>query len=100
MDAHIKNVEAAAADGNSDPKSGLDMTGIAGTMAREEGGGKCNMPKFVYFLIIKILCFVKLCFDEPSAVQIRSLLFDFSLVDFIKFSSINFVYHKSLQLTN
>ncbi|CAL1277889.1 unnamed protein product [Larinioides sclopetarius] len=45
LDAHIKNVEAAAADGNSDPKSGLDMTGIAGTMAREEGGGKCNVPK-------------------------------------------------------
>ncbi|PRD20926.1 UNVERIFIED_CONTAM: SWI/SNF complex subunit SMARCC2 [Trichonephila clavipes] len=38
LDAHIKNVEAAAADGNSDPKSGLDMTGIAGTLAREEGG--------------------------------------------------------------
>ncbi|GFQ87677.1 hypothetical protein TNCT_679511 [Trichonephila clavata] len=38
LDAHIKNVEAAAADGNSDPKSGLDMTGIAGTLGREEGG--------------------------------------------------------------
>lgn len=38
LDAHIKNVEAAAADGNSDPKSGLDMTGIAGTLEREEGG--------------------------------------------------------------
>ncbi|XP_015907833.2 SWI/SNF complex subunit SMARCC2 isoform X1 [Parasteatoda tepidariorum] len=37
LDAHIKNVEAAAADGNSDPKSGLDMTGIAGTLEREEG---------------------------------------------------------------
>lgn len=37
LDAHIKNVEAAAADGNSDPKSGLDMTGIAGTLDREEG---------------------------------------------------------------
>ncbi|GIY78506.1 hypothetical protein CEXT_592001 [Caerostris extrusa] len=39
LDAHIKNVEAAAADGNNDPKSGLDMTGIAGTVGREEGGG-------------------------------------------------------------
>ncbi|GBM56771.1 SWI/SNF complex subunit SMARCC2 [Araneus ventricosus] len=40
LDAHIKNVEAAAADGNSDPKSGLDMTGIAGTLAKEEGGAE------------------------------------------------------------
>ncbi|GFR28809.1 hypothetical protein TNCT_87291, partial [Trichonephila clavata] len=43
LDAHIKNVEAAAADGNSDPKSGLDMTGIAGTLGREEGGSKCDI---------------------------------------------------------
>lgn len=43
LDAHIKNVEAAAADGNSDPKSGLDMTGIAGTLEREEGGNICPL---------------------------------------------------------
>ncbi|KAG8190562.1 hypothetical protein JTE90_014041 [Oedothorax gibbosus] len=44
LDAHIKNVEAAAANGNTDPKSGLDMTGIAGTLekddAAEEGADK------------------------------------------------------------
>ena len=36
MDAHIKNVEAAANDGNLDPKIGLSMTGIAGTADKEE----------------------------------------------------------------
>ena len=36
LDAHIKNVEAAAADGNLDPKVGLAMTGIAGTGEKEE----------------------------------------------------------------
>ena len=36
MDAHIKNVEAAASDGNLDPKIGLSMTGIAGTADKEE----------------------------------------------------------------
>lgn len=36
LDAHIKNVEAAAAEGNVDPKTGLGMTGIAGTVEKEE----------------------------------------------------------------
>ncbi len=35
MDAHIKNVEAAASEGNLDPKVGLSMTGIAGTNDKE-----------------------------------------------------------------
>lgn len=35
LDAHIKNVEAAAADGNVDPKVGLAMTGIAGTSDKD-----------------------------------------------------------------
>ncbi|XP_035211285.1 SWI/SNF complex subunit SMARCC2-like isoform X1 [Stegodyphus dumicola] len=45
LDAHIKNVEAAAADGNTDPKSGLDMTGIAGTLDRDEGGEGADKEK-------------------------------------------------------
>lgn len=39
LTAHIKNVEAAAADGNADPKTGLALTGIAGT------GDKVSEPK-------------------------------------------------------
>ncbi|XP_064471022.1 SWI/SNF complex subunit SMARCC2-like isoform X3 [Ornithodoros turicata] len=35
LDAHIKNVETAAAEGNMNPKAGLGMTGIAGTTEKE-----------------------------------------------------------------
>lgn len=35
LDAHIKNVETAAAEGNVNPKAGLGMTGIAGTGDKE-----------------------------------------------------------------
>ncbi|XP_065286920.1 SWI/SNF complex subunit SMARCC2 isoform X2 [Dermacentor albipictus] len=35
LDAHIKNVETAAAEGNLNPKAGLGMTGIAGTGDKE-----------------------------------------------------------------
>ncbi|XP_076340439.1 SWI/SNF- related protein mor isoform X2 [Tachypleus tridentatus] len=35
LDAHIRNVEAAATDGNADPKAGLSVTGIAGEDGEE-----------------------------------------------------------------
>ncbi|KAL3201253.1 hypothetical protein MRX96_043024 [Rhipicephalus microplus] len=39
LDAHIKNVETAAAEGNVNPKVGLGMTGIAGTGDKEPQEG-------------------------------------------------------------
>ncbi|XP_054712292.1 LOW QUALITY PROTEIN: SWI/SNF complex subunit SMARCC2-like [Uloborus diversus] len=45
LDAHIKNVEAAAVNGNTDPKSGLDMTGIAGTLERDEAEESADKEK-------------------------------------------------------
>ncbi|KAL1435622.1 hypothetical protein MTO96_001494 [Rhipicephalus appendiculatus] len=39
LDAHIKNVETAAAEGNVNPKAGLGMTGIAGTGDKEPQEG-------------------------------------------------------------
>ncbi|CAN8013492.1 unnamed protein product [Ixodes persulcatus] len=39
LDAHIKNVETAAAEGNVNPKAGLGMTGIAGTADKETTEG-------------------------------------------------------------
>ncbi|XP_077562443.1 SWI/SNF- related protein mor isoform X3 [Haemaphysalis longicornis] len=39
LDAHIKNVETAAAEGNVNPKAGLGMTGIAGTADKEPQEG-------------------------------------------------------------
>ncbi|KAK8773689.1 hypothetical protein V5799_011779 [Amblyomma americanum] len=46
LDAHIKNVETAAAEGNVNPKAGLGMTGIAGTGDKEpqEGNGERHVP--------------------------------------------------------
>ncbi|KAJ6224944.1 hypothetical protein RDWZM_003489 [Blomia tropicalis] len=41
VDAHVKNVEAAAAnDGSVDPEAGLDMTGIAGTQKSVKSDAK------------------------------------------------------------
>lgn len=38
LDAHVKNVTEAAAEGKCDPQYGLSKTGIAGTNPEEEGG--------------------------------------------------------------
>lgn len=45
LDAHIKNVENAAAEGNLNPKAGLGMTGIAGTAEKENAEGEEESEK-------------------------------------------------------
>ncbi|XP_076339637.1 SWI/SNF complex subunit SMARCC2-like isoform X1 [Tachypleus tridentatus] len=45
LDAHIRNVEAAATDGNADPKAGLSVTGIAGTGEKEGEDGEERAEK-------------------------------------------------------